>query len=314
MLLSLISSAIGFGVLDPMSSDPFSGIGTGVTIWTVIALLLSLFSGGFVAGLAARKTGMLHGFLNWAVSMVLVFAIVLMVTVSAAKAAGSVVSSAAQATGSAVSTVAGGVSDAASSALDNVNIDVDGQQLEEDTAQILRDTEIEELQPEYLKDQLQATADEAAQAAKDIAVNPDNADAIISDLLANIESRLDTISDNVDRDAIKNSVENNTDLTGAEADEAVDNAIQALEEARANAKDQLETAKVTIEEAQVKVSETVDTAVEEGKEMADDAADTADTATGASLLLFFGQLIGAAVSTFAGIVGSKKTRGTLVQE
>lgn len=311
MLLSLISSAIGFGVLDPMSSDPFSGIGTGVTIWTVIALLLSLFSGGFVAGLAARKTGMLHGFLNWAVSMVLVFAIVLMVTVSAAKAAGSVVSSAAQATGSAVSTVAGGVSDAASSALDNVNIDVDGQQLEEDTAQILRDTEIEELQPEYLKDQLQATADEAAQAAKDIAVNPDNADAIISDLLATIESRLDTISDNVDRDAIKNSVENNTDLTGAEADEAVDNAIQALEEARVNAKDQLETAKVTIEEAQVKVSETVDTAVEEGKEMADDAA---DTATGASLLLFFGQLIGAAVSTFAGIVGSKKTRGTLVQE
>lgn len=67
-LLSLIGSAIGFGVVEPTSNDPLAGVGTGVLIWTVITMILAFLAGGFVAGVASRRVGVLHGFLTWATS------------------------------------------------------------------------------------------------------------------------------------------------------------------------------------------------------------------------------------------------------
>ena len=63
-VLSLIGSAIGFGVVEPTSSDPFEGVGIGVLIWTIITMVLAFMAGGFVAGMASRRVGMLHGFLT----------------------------------------------------------------------------------------------------------------------------------------------------------------------------------------------------------------------------------------------------------
>lgn len=54
LLFSLIGSAIGFGMVSPTSTNPLDGVGTGVLIWTVVALVLSLGAGGFVAGLTSR--------------------------------------------------------------------------------------------------------------------------------------------------------------------------------------------------------------------------------------------------------------------
>jgi len=61
-LFSLITTAIGLGTFDPTSSNPMDGVGTGTLIWTILTLILSYAAGGFVAGLASGKTGLLHGF------------------------------------------------------------------------------------------------------------------------------------------------------------------------------------------------------------------------------------------------------------
>ena len=42
MTLGLIGSAIGFGTLKPTSSNPLDGVGTGLIIWIIITIALSL--------------------------------------------------------------------------------------------------------------------------------------------------------------------------------------------------------------------------------------------------------------------------------
>lgn len=64
MTFGLIESAIGFGTLNPTSSDPLDGVGTGLVIWTIITIVLSLMAAGFVSGVVAKRIGLLTRFLN----------------------------------------------------------------------------------------------------------------------------------------------------------------------------------------------------------------------------------------------------------
>ncbi|MFT4464747.1 MAG: hypothetical protein ACMX3H_08555 [Sodalis sp. (in: enterobacteria)] len=58
-------------MVDPWAQRPAGGIGTTMTLWTAAALLLSLLAGGFVAGRLAMMAGVTHGFLTWALSLLL---------------------------------------------------------------------------------------------------------------------------------------------------------------------------------------------------------------------------------------------------
>ncbi|HVG16800.1 MAG TPA: hypothetical protein VM935_17650 [Chitinophagaceae bacterium] len=76
LLLALLGIGIGAGSVDPQEEqNPMAGIGTGALIWWIISFLLSLFSGGWVAG---RLTGTrnkfndsVHGVLTWVVFVLL---------------------------------------------------------------------------------------------------------------------------------------------------------------------------------------------------------------------------------------------------
>src|SRR5690606_25255759 len=70
VLLSLVTAGIGL-----------TGSGVGAGIWSVIAIALALGAGGYVAGALAVRSGLLHGFLTWATS--LVAALVLTIWLSA---------------------------------------------------------------------------------------------------------------------------------------------------------------------------------------------------------------------------------------
>ncbi|MCP2638496.1 hypothetical protein K0817_018230 [Microbacterium sp. HD4P20] len=70
VLLSLVTAGIGL-----------TGAGVGAGIWSIVALALALAAAGFVAGALAVRSGLLHGFLTWATS--LVAALVLTVWLSA---------------------------------------------------------------------------------------------------------------------------------------------------------------------------------------------------------------------------------------
>ncbi|MDO5714315.1 MAG: YrzE family protein, partial [Tissierellia bacterium] len=206
LLFSLITSAIGLGGFDPTSRNPVTGVGTGMAIWTVISLLISLFAGGFVAGLAARRTGLLHGFLTWALSVILVFWLVTSTALGAISSIGKAIGSISGAVTSNQTKVVVEGEGQSNDIISNIGNKIDElntEALSEETQAILRDTEVDELQPEYLNQELKEVKDEILTAGKAIVLEPQNTDIIISDLVYDLQNRIDHISENIDRDAIK---------------------------------------------------------------------------------------------------------------
>lgn len=79
LLLNLLGVGIGASTIDPMQGDrPGSGMAIGAGIWFVVSFLIALAVGGWASGrmlgVPNRKDGMLHGFLTWGLtSMVLIW-------------------------------------------------------------------------------------------------------------------------------------------------------------------------------------------------------------------------------------------------
>lgn len=76
LLLALLGMGIGMGTVDPQQEqNPMAGLGTGALIWWIVSFLISLFSGGWVAGrlsaTANRFDNSLHGVLTWIVFVIL---------------------------------------------------------------------------------------------------------------------------------------------------------------------------------------------------------------------------------------------------
>src|SRR5699024_6149097 len=70
ILFSLIGTAIGFGVPDVTSNQPFEGLKTSMIVWAILSMIISLLAAGFVSGVTAARVGLIHGFLTWATSLV----------------------------------------------------------------------------------------------------------------------------------------------------------------------------------------------------------------------------------------------------
>ena len=193
---SLIGSAIGFGQVEATTNHPLDGIGTGLLIWTIVSFILSL-------------------------------------------AVGSTLSSVFSIAGQGVETVASGtgniLSDSFDLIVDEVS-EVDTQEVTEQTNQILKDTEVDELQPEYINDQLKQATDEITAAGKEIALNPDDSEQIIDETVDSLQKRIETITEATnDKEAITNAITNNTDLTEQEAAEVTDNIYDGLQTASVEA-------------------------------------------------------------------------------
>lgn len=255
---SLIGSAIGFGQVEATTNHPLDGIGTGLLIWTIVSFILSL-------------------------------------------AVGSTLSSVFSIAGQGVETVASGtgniLSDSFDLIVDEVS-EVDTQEVTEQTNQILKDTEVDELQPEYINDQLKQATDEITAAGKEIALNPDDSEQIIDETVDSLQKRIETITEATnDKEAITNAITNNTDLTEQEAAEVTDNIYDGLQTASVEAEQKLNQASVQIEQMQADVEQTI----EEARVKADEAAD--DTAK-ASMWGFVALLLAMLLTSFAGLAGS----------
>lgn len=255
---SLIGSAIGFGQVEATTNHPLDGIGTGLLIWTIVSFILSL-------------------------------------------AVGSTLGSVFSIAGQGVETVASGtgniLSDSFDLIVDEVS-EVDTQEVTEQTNQILKDTEVDELQPEYINDQLKQATDEITAAGKEIALNPDDSEQIIDETVDSLQKRIETITEATnDKEAITNAITNNTDLTEQEAAEVTDNIYDGLQTASVEAEQKLNQASVQIEQMQADVEQTI----EEARVKADEAAD--DTAK-ASMWGFVALLLAMLLTSFAGLAGS----------
>ena len=304
--LSLLTAALGFGLFSPTTSDPLSGVGVGTGIWTAITLILSFLAGGFVAGFSARSTGKLHGAITWAVTLLLLLTFVInaigQVLGAAANVAGTAANVAGNVAGSAISATGDAVSAGVEKAGNAIG-DVDTAELQENVEKYLADTDIEELQPEYLNNQLEESKDEIGQAVKDIALNPDNANNIISDLTKSLQDKANTIADSTDRDAIANAVAQNSDLTQEEAEEVTDNIYNGLVDANKQAQTALNDASTQINNYATEAENKVDETVENAKEGAEDAS---KKASAGSVITFLGLIAALALSAWGGQMGEQK--------
>lgn len=301
---SLIGAALGLGITDPTSDQPFAGVGVGLAIWGVLTLVISLAAGGFVAGVLAVKAGFLHGLAVWATTTIALTVALAFGIGGAVGAAGSLLGSLGSAVGSGAATVADVAGDTVGAVTDGIaeQIDIDPDQLGDDIEQVLADTGVEELQPEYLRAQLDEAQSDVADAAQELVVDPENYEQILGDLTSSLQERAETIGDAVDRDAIANAVAENTELTDEEAEQAVDNAYEAIEAAVTEAQQALEQAQETLDEA-VAEAERI---IAETRQNLDEAS---DAAAQAAVWGFIALLLGAAITAFAGLWGSRLVVG-----
>lgn len=102
VLLSLITAALGLGVTDLTSDNPGQGVGVATGISSIITLALALAGGGYVAGLLAGRAGLIHGFLTWATSLLVIVVLAATLIGNILGTAGSVVSGATSAISGAV--------------------------------------------------------------------------------------------------------------------------------------------------------------------------------------------------------------------
>ncbi|MFB4212504.1 TIGR04086 family membrane protein [Shouchella sp. JSM 1781072] len=300
IMFSLLGSAIGFGVTDLTSDQPFDNVGTGLIIWVIASLLLSLGAAGFVAGAMAGRAGLIHGFLTWATSIVLLFGVLSFTTANVLQGVGSVLGSVGNAAAQGVSSAASSAQDTIEDTFDSITDELSGidtDEIEANVEEILEDTEIPELQPEYLEDQLAQSRDDILDAANEVVVNPENFESVVDDLATTLTNRAEEIEEAADEEAIENAVANNTDLSEDEVDEITSNIATAVE----NISVDLNNAEAALNEAATELESTI----EDLRVEAEEATNTAATASiwGFAALLL--TLIGTA---FAGFGGTKVAR------
>lgn len=306
-LMSFLGTSMGLAMIDPNSSDSLMNAGMTVILWTVFSFVVSLFIGGYVAGKLAATTGAIHGFLVWATTLVVYMVFTALVAIGAAKVAGSAIS----ATGSAVTNLASGTVSAvgqsvpsAAKAVENIfsGVDVNADFSKVDTKnnirEILRQTGIETLQPEYLQKQLAQSAKDIKAALKSVALEPNDADATLNNLNKTLKDRMDKITANIDKDSVVTAIEKNTDMNRQEAEKLVDNYLETRNNIQATAKARLDDAQKALEKAKDDYRQFVEKAKQQADLMASQIAKL-------SLWAFIALTIGLVISAIGGCIGAR---------
>ncbi len=310
ILISMLVTSIGLFQFDPLSEHPTSGIGATVGIGTVISLIVSFLIGGFVAGKLAGVDGTIHGLLVWATTSILTVIFAVSLAVGAVKVTANVLGSVSSVAGSVISNVGSmageGVSDLAGQAKDlfgdiDINAKIQGDSIRGDIRRALRKSGVKELNPDYLGNQLDEVKGDLKKTVKKIAATPDDADKLIDGFTDRLKTRANKITRNIDRNDVSKAIANNTNLSKAEADKAVDQYMDLIDDAAEQAKEQIDKLEQGLQKAKQEWQEIKQKALEEAEKAANAAARSA-------LISFFGMLIAAGLCCWAGYYGTRKDR------
>lgn len=302
LVFSLIGNAIGFGFSDLTSNDPLHGVGTGLLVWLVIAIVASLAGGGYVAGITANRAGFVHGFLTWATSVIALFFVLGQLVSGAIGIAGNVIGS----TGNAVANIAqeagANIADLSQDAFNQIaqNVSINTDELQETVEGSLRSTDIPQLQPEYLQKQVNDSLEDIKNAGYAIVVNGQDPQAVIKSTSDKIQARVDNVGKNLDHDALVKAVSQNTTLTPAEVDASVKNIEDAYNKAAKEADMLMNQASAKLNELTVQAQE----GIQHGREVAEDVT---NQIAKVSTYAFIGLVIGLFITAYAGHYGSKQT-------
>lgn len=301
-MFSLVGASIGFGAPDLTAANPLEGVGMGLVIWIIFALVVSLGLAGYVAGLTASRAGFVHGFLTWAVSLIAMFFLMTSAATSAFNAVGSLVGVTGDAVGTTLATAGDAVGNLSEEAFqtisENVNVDLSTMDLEQDVVDALENSDIEQLQPEYLQGQLDATVNEISDAGKRIVVDGEDPAQVFDEVTTSIQERVEGLAAEIDEEDLTQAIADNSDLTEQEVEEAVQNIQEGYAAATEEAKQMLAEAETAIAELRADAEQAIEDARIQAEEIANATARY-------SLYVFFGMLIALVISSFAGFAGAK---------
>ena len=274
-LFHLLGLGIGLETFDPISGDDtVGGFGLGQAIWIVLSGLIALFAAGWVAGRLAgmprRVDGAVHGLVTWAVATIIALYFLMSGVGWAVSGVTGVVGQGFQLAGQGVAAVAAPAADAAADAAQGVSL----SDIEREVRTLLRQTGDPDLRPENLEQQAQQAASAAGAEAQeaDIAAAADRA-----------FNEMGEITSELDRQDLVNIIVARTDLTEAEARQAV----------------QQWEGRLAALGRQVGIN--AETLGEDAATLAEDAADMLGTA---ALIGFFALLLGALAAAMGGLIGS----------
>ncbi|CAI3944249.1 unnamed protein product [Commensalibacter communis] len=306
------------GVISPQTSDTASHIGKSFLVWTIIATLVSLALGAFIAGRLAGSDGIIHGFLVWATSLVISAILSSVIIGGVIQTVGTVVGSTVSATGSMI----GGAASAAGSGIGktadlgqkifgqmdiNTNIDTNNlDNVDEKIKSVLKKSNIPTLQPNYLKQQLNDAKNELTQTIRDIGFNPNQADTLISQLVEKLKKRAQTIAQPIDREQIEKTIADNSELNNKEVHQAINNYITAHNNAINEVDQRINSLEGNLQHAK----QTYISLKNEAKAKADQAAKTMSSM---ALWGFISLVIGAIVSSLFGLWGTRTREDTVSQ-
>lgn len=302
IFMAVLGVALGFAIVDPQSDDPMAGLGVAFGIWSFLSVIVSMAGGGFVAGLASGRKGLEHGFLVWALSLVIATFFSSIAIGSAMKIIGSAVGTVGAGAAEAVGALGKGTADAASSVITNLQSDLhfsmDSDKLSDNIVSVLHDTGIKTLQPAYLKQQMREAGSDLRSSLRQISMEPRNTEQILSNFISKEEKRLDALTQGIDRNAAVNALMRTRNISRPEAEALVQDALAAYDQT-------IQTAKTTLTEAQGQLED----AQKYLKQLADEARAKADkiaaAAAEAALTAALALLIAALVAMYAGLYGVK---------
>jgi ElaB/YqjD/DUF883 family membrane-anchored ribosome-binding protein len=244
LVLSVLGAAIGASALDPMGDRfPFSGFGTGVSIWAAVTTAIAIAAGAFVTGYFSCCEGMIHGVMTWAmttlVTLWMLFSATsgaLNVAAGAAKTGLSVAGQAASAGWQATAPMLGDF------AKDKMGFYFDTSDLKVEFDNLMSQTGKPELNPDQLKNEAHMTLKEGQQTAQHAAEHPDQANADLKKWFEKVADRADAKLTQVDHDALVNIIVARTHKSHEEAEkiahryeQTYEQARQKFQEAKANA-------------------------------------------------------------------------------
>jgi ElaB/YqjD/DUF883 family membrane-anchored ribosome-binding protein len=255
-LLNLLGLGIGLTTLEFAGGDDTAGgFGMAQGIWTVVSALIALFTGGWVAGRLAgmpRKTdGMLHGVVTWALTTLLTL---FLLTTGVGAIVSGTTSLLSQGINLAGQGISQGVTAVAPEAADVIRDEVDLSSIQQQAQDLLRD----------------------------IATDPSQAGAAIEE-------------------AIDETFGGPGPVTGANRQELIDTIVAQTDLSEAEARQAVSRWEEQYEQARQQITQAAESVREDAPEIAEDVADYVGSA---ALIAFFALLLGVVAAAVGGAVGS----------
>ncbi|WP_208439243.1 TIGR04086 family membrane protein, partial [Bartonella tribocorum] len=233
--LSFLIAALGLSQMDFTSSSPFRGSFLSMGIGSLIVMLISLASGGFVAGRFAEISGALHGFLTWAL-------ITLLMSLQAIHVVSHTANLSAKAVGKSTSMIQQTI-DNFPSLVSKINSEsfekffaekrnngINFDQLGNELRTLLNKSDIPALNPERLKQTYQAALNDIGSAITAFKNDPSHYRSTLKNLGERLSHRIEALTVKFDQSDIINALIKDG-MSRSEAQTAANHAVQLYQRA-----------------------------------------------------------------------------------